>query len=108
MGKDYFMRVTISGVNKDYIDDIIQACLTLWDFQLPDIHGWPNDLYMCFEGRDVLSGGKSECAFEEELRDAIWKANKAFCEITISPIFLETDNSISFMQEDYDDWLTEQ
>ena len=106
MSRYYEMNVKIIGLNKDRQADIESAAEEEWPFS--DWFFWKgteagDKVELSAGGRSSLSGGKAEEEFSQALCEAIWKANKAFCEVTVTATYLEElpYESYDFDEGDY-------
>jgi hypothetical protein len=86
MSRAYEMSVTISGHELARIETIKAAAGEEWPFQDWCDNG--EDLTASAEGQ--LCGGESEEEFTERLSLAIWKANGAYCAVTVDATYLES------------------
>ena len=86
MSRAYEMSVTIAGYDLARIEKIKAAAGEEWPFQ--DWCDSGEDLTASAEGQ--LCGGESEEEFTERLSLAIWKANGAYCAVTVDATYLES------------------
>jgi predicted DsbA family dithiol-disulfide isomerase len=93
------MYVSIKGFNPERQTEIEEAAGDQWNFE--DWNSDTNTLTAC--GQSSLCGGDGEDEFSQRLTEAIWKANGAFCEVTVCATYMENlpFESYSFDEEDY-------
>ncbi len=81
----YRMSVEVSGHRPEAIDAIKDAGTSEWPFD--DWTEVDGKLSACGEG--LLGGGETEREFTERLSVAIWRANGAYCEVSVNATYLE-------------------
>lgn len=87
MSRFYNMGLEITGYDPARKEAIIDAAHEEWSFEACWDGGDENAI--CSYGEDYLCGGESEEEFTERLSLAIWKANGAYCEVTVDATCLE-------------------
>ncbi|NLX98615.1 MAG: hypothetical protein GXY83_20850 [Rhodopirellula sp.] len=90
MSRAYSMTVQISGHKPNRVDAIKQAAAEAWPFESDD--WWPagdEENSLCASGDGRLCGGETEEVFSERLAVAIWKANRACCNVIVDATYLE-------------------
>lgn len=85
MSRYYGMNVTISGYNRQLAEAIRSAACDEWPFEEWTDTGDQISAY----AEDNLCGGKTEEEFTERLSVAVWRANGAYCEVTVDTTYLE-------------------
>jgi hypothetical protein len=60
-----------------------------WNFGDDGDDWYTSDGTISAAGRSNLTGGESEEEFSDRLMTAIWKANGAYCEVTVRATYLE-------------------
>ena len=85
MSRAYQMDVYIEGFDRSREDAIKAAAGQEWTFDNWDDDGKELHGY----GDDSLCAGVGEEEFAKRLGKAIWKANQAFCQITVDATYLE-------------------
>lgn len=106
MSRFYEMGIKIIGLNKDRKAKIEAAAEENWPFS--DWFLWEgtedkDKVELSAGGQSTLSGGMSEEEFAQIVCEAVWKANKAFCEVTVNATFLEDlpYETYSFDEDNY-------
>jgi hypothetical protein len=79
------MIVTISGLNSERKEQIIEAANQEWEFD--DWYQERTIVSATAEGH--LYGGEGEEEFTERLSKTIWKANGAFCPVSVQATYLD-------------------
>ena len=111
MSRYYSMRLRIEGFDSNRTTAIKDAASYEWHFDDDD---WeePANLgnYLECAADDCLCGGESEEEFVDRLSLAVWKANRGFCIVEVTAIFLEAipSESHSRDQKDYARLMREQ
>jgi len=85
MSRYYGMNVTISGHNPALAEAIQAAAGEEWPFDWTE-----SDEQLTAYAEDNLCGGESEELFTERLSVAVWRANGAFCDVTVDATYLES------------------
>jgi hypothetical protein len=86
MSRYYGMSVTISDHNQALAEKIKTAAEEQWPFE-----EWTDgDDSLRVYAEDNLYGGETEEQFTERLSLAIWRANGAYCEVTVDATYLES------------------
>jgi hypothetical protein len=86
MSRYYGMSVTISSHNRERTEAIREAAAIEWPFE-----EWTNtDDQIYAYAEDNLCGGETEEQFAERLTVAIWRANGAYCEVSVDATYLES------------------
>lgn len=85
MSRQYEMSVELVGCRPERVDAIKAAAGQEWEFT--EWHDQEGTLTAAAEGS--LCGGESEEEFTERLSLAVWKANGAYCEVTVNATYLE-------------------
>jgi len=86
MSRQYGMSVRVSGFRPEAADAIYKAARGQWSFA----EQWPCDKsqqtrpVQHMYGEDQLAGGETEQQLAERLAVAIWRANEAYCEVTVT------------------------
>ena len=86
MSRYYGMNVTISGHKPEAAKAIRGAAAGEWPFD-----EWTDyDDQLTAYGEDNLCGGETEEQFTERITVALWRANGAYCEVTVDATYLES------------------
>lgn len=86
MSRYYGMSVTISNYAPECAEAITEAASNEWHFE-----EWTNtDDQIYAYAEDNLCGGETEEQFTERLTVAIWRANGAYCEVSVDATYLES------------------
>ena len=85
MSRYYSMVLNVSGHNQEKSEEIMEAANKHWEFD--DFNEYNNELSA--SGESNLCGGKTEEEFAEEISEAIWKVNGAFCTVQVDATYLE-------------------
>jgi hypothetical protein len=86
MSRYYEMGVEISGYDPAKASQIQKAAQDEWPFS----DWWSSgDGELRASAQDALCGGESEEKFTERLSVAIWRANGAYCEVSVDATYLE-------------------
>jgi hypothetical protein len=95
------MDVEIEGWDRAKHDAIIEAACEEWPFNGEDFNFDEKKLYCNADGN--LCGGETEGEFTRRLSIAIWKANGAFCDVTVTATYLEERpcETYSLDEDDY-------
>ena len=88
MSRHYEMTVEITGHRPEKADAIRDAAASLWGFT--DWYDQDDTLTLGASAEGSLCGGESEEEFTERLSMAIWKANGAYCDVTVDATYLES------------------
>jgi hypothetical protein len=80
------MSIEITGHRPEKADAIREAATGQWEFV--DWYDQDDTLRASAEGN--LCGGESEEEFTERLSVAIWRANGAYCDVTVNATYLES------------------
>ena len=86
MSRHYEMSVEITGHRPEQADAIREAATSLWEF----IDWYDQDDTLTASAEGSLCGGESEEEFTERLSVAIWRANGAYCDVTVDATYLES------------------
>jgi hypothetical protein len=86
MSRRYEMSVEIAGHRPEKADAVCAAAASQWGFA--DWYDQDGALTASAEGN--LCGGEGEEQFTERLAVAIWKANGAYCDVTVDATYLES------------------
>ena len=100
MSRYYGMNVTISSHAPEHAEAIREAATNEWPFE-----EWINaDDQIYAYAEDNLCGGETEEQFSERLTGAIWRANGAYCEVSVDATYLESlpYETHSLDEDDYD------
>lgn len=89
MSRYYEMSVEVSGHASAKADAIQAAAEQEWPFGDWWIAGNDDAATMHATGQSSLCGGESEEEFTERLALAIWRANGAFCRVSVDATYLE-------------------
>lgn len=93
MSRFYEMRVTVEGFDEPRKEAIQQACLEEWSFEADDWFCFERhtDDVRCMEAsaQGNLCGGEGEDEFARRISKVIWKANGAFCPVTVKAVYME-------------------
>ena len=89
MSRAYEMSVEIENFNPDKQAAIDAAACTEWPFDNLDQITGNKSPKLCAVAEGSLCGGESKDEFTERLTHAIWKANRAFCNVLITAVYLE-------------------
>jgi hypothetical protein len=85
MSRYYGMNVVIVGQDAGKVEAIKAAAEAEWPFENWVEGGGQLQAY----GENQLCGGVTEEEFAERLTLAIWRANGAFCEVTVHATYME-------------------
>jgi hypothetical protein len=111
MSRYYSMRLCIEGFDANRSTEIKAAASYQWDFH--DDH-WEERTnsrnYLECESDGCLCGGETDDEFVDRLSLAVWKANRGFCIIEVTAIYLDAIPSEfhSRDQKDYARLMKEQ
>lgn len=100
MSRMYAMAVEIRGFRPEALEAVKAAAEEAWDFG----EWYETDEGMVHsDGDGTLAGGESEAEFAERLGKAIWRANEAYCEVTVHATYMEDlpYETYSLTEEDY-------
>jgi hypothetical protein len=86
MSRFYGMNVTISDYNPALSKKVMDAAESKWPFE----EWFDYDEQLTAYGEDNLCGGETEEQFTERLSLAIWRANGAYCEVSVDATYLES------------------
>jgi hypothetical protein len=86
MSRHYEMSVEIAGHRPEKADAIREAATNEWEF----VDRYDQDGKLTASAEGSLSGGETEEGFTERLSVAIWRANGAYCEVTVNATYLES------------------
>ncbi len=102
MSRYYGMTVTISGYNVQGVEAIRAAAAEEWPFEAWTDSGDQLTAY----AESNLCGGETEEQFTERLSVAVWRANGAYCEVSVDASYLESlPYETHSLNEDYYDRL---
>ena len=104
MSRLYGMNVTISDYVPERIEAIKRAAAEEWQFEdWFDRDGGEVESY----AESQLCGGETEENFTERLTHAVWQANGAYCDVSVSATYLEDlpCEVHSLGEEEYDRWV---
>ena len=85
MSRHYSMSIEIEGIVPERQAEIENDANCIWSFEDWVLH---NGL-LCAYGDSSLCGGETEEEFTDRLAKAIWQANKAYCQVTVTATYLE-------------------
>ena len=85
MSRYYEMSVEISGYRPENVQAIQKAAEHEWPFK----DWYDRDEAITAAAEANLCGGESEQEFTERLSMAIWRANGAYCKVTVTATYLE-------------------
>jgi hypothetical protein len=88
MSRYYEMSVEITGHRPEKADAIRDAAAGLWEFS--DWCDQDDPLKLAASAKGNLCGGETEEEFTERLSVAIWRANGAYCDVTVDATYLES------------------
>lgn len=102
------MSFTAEGFNPLFDSAIQDAASDEWDFD-----NFDHDIddkgkhYLYATGDANLCGGEGEEEFSKRLTHAIWKANRAFCEVNVQATDLDElpNESYSLDEDDYTNFI---
>lgn len=100
MSRFYSMTVTVSNYDPEKEAQIQEAAEEDWPFA----DWWRGgEAEMQASGQDNLCGGATEEDFTKQLSLAIWKANEAYCDVTVNATCLESlpFDTHTLSKEDY-------
>ena len=102
MSRMYAMAVEIRGFRPEALEAIKAAVGEEWDFG--EWYEIPDEKLVHSDGDGTLAGGESEAEFAERLAKAIWRANRAYCEVTVHATYMEDlpYETYSLTEEDYE------
>jgi hypothetical protein len=86
MSRYYGMSVTISNHNPAQIEKIKATARKEWPFR----DWYDSDEGLTAYAESSLCGGVTEEEFTERLSLAVWRANGAYCEVTVDATYLES------------------
>jgi len=89
MSRFYEMSVEVSGHDPAKSSEIQSAAGQEWPFDDWWFAGDDDAATMHASGQGSLCGGESEDEFTERLSLAIWRANSAFCRVSVDATYLE-------------------
>lgn len=89
MSRFYSMRVKIDKFDKNKRKQITKACADEWPFTDLDIFKADTDSILSGEAEGSLGGGETEEDFTDRIAGSIWKANQAYCPVTVTATYLE-------------------
>ena len=107
MSRYYEMKIEIEEFDESKKDAIQQACFEEWSFEAGEWFCFERhtDEVRCMEAsaQGNLCGGEEEGEFAERISKVIWKANGAFCPVTVKAIYLDElpYESYTMDEEDY-------
>ena len=104
MSRYYGMHVEIKGADSGRLQSVKKAASSEWPFA--DWEYGDPILWSYAEGN--LAGGETEHEFTDRLAGAIWKANRAYCEVVLDATYLEELPHETHVrtEENYSAWLT--
>ena len=85
MSRHYEMRVQIVGHRPENTAAIQEAAAQEWPF----VEWFDEDETLTAWAEDNLYGGEREEEFTDRLAVAIWRANGAYCAVTVDATYLE-------------------
>lgn len=103
MSRFYNMQIQISKFNKNRIKQITEACADEWSFDELDIYKAKTNSILSGEAEGYLGGGETEEEFTDRISEAIWKANKGYCPVSVTATYLE-DMPYEIHERLYDDY----
>ncbi len=86
MSRYYEMRVEITGHRPEKADAIRDAATDQWEF----VDWYDQDETLTASAEGSLCGGETAEEFTERLSVAIWRANGAYCNVTVNATYLES------------------
>ena len=97
MSRSYGFSVNIVGADIDKADDIAETLDTLFDVsnieEMSNISKEDRNLFekygLTIYGNGCLCGGEAEEEFASRLIPAVWKANGAYCVVTVNMTCME-------------------
>lgn len=93
MSRYYEMKLEIAGFDESRKEAIQQACFEEWSFEQSDWFCFERhtDGMRCMEAtaQGNLCGGEDEGEFASRISKVIWKANGAFCPVTVNAVYME-------------------
>ena len=98
------MQVNITNYNSENLQAIKNAWESEWAGEDQSKYNIDKDNHcLQFTAEGFLYGGEAEDEFADRLAVAIWKANKGYCKLDISAIYLEDNprNIYSYGEDDY-------
>ena len=103
MSQRYDMNVEIRNFDPSKSKAIQEAANQEWNFE----DWYETNTYLQSSSEGNLSGGESDSEFSDRLTEAVWKANGAFCEVTVNSTYLEDLPCETFQrdEEDYQRFL---
>ncbi len=106
MSRYYEMKIEIEGFDESKKDAIQQACLEEWSFEKDDWFCFErqSDDMRCMEAvtQGHLCGGEDEDEFSDRISKVIWKANGAFCPITVNALNMEATPYEAYTKDEED------
>ena len=107
MSRCYRIQLTVNRFKPARKTAIQRACSGTWDFT-PDCFEW-NETELTAESEGYLTGGMLENEFAGILAQAIWKANRGFCDVTVGTTYLDAPPAETFHlgQSQYRAWAKE-
>ncbi len=104
MSRDYGMEVEICGHKRNKMGAIFKAAKQEWRFKHRDEREEVGGMVMVLQyAEGSLCGGESEEEFTDRLALAIWKANGAYCEVTVDATYLNAP-PVDFHVRDEEDF----
>jgi hypothetical protein len=96
------MYVEISEMDPSKCNEVCQALCSEWDFS-ENYYINPEKNYILASGTGCLSDGLEESEFAEQLKDAVFAANGAGCEILVKATYLDDlpYETYHFCKDDY-------
>jgi hypothetical protein len=88
MSRAYDMRVEIAGHDPARIEEIKAAAEEEWPFD-DWCEGGTCGEELSAHAEDNLTAGETEEQFAERLSLSIWRANGAYCDVTVQATYLE-------------------
>lgn len=86
MSRYYGMGITVTGHKLELAATIREAATEEWPFE-----EWQaGDENLTAYAENNLYGGESEEQFTERITLAVWRANGAYCEVTVQATYLES------------------
>lgn len=107
MSRSYEITIGVSGFDRMKADAITEAIKGL-EYETEEGYSCdePGNTRLDFRPETInINAGRTEDEVAQELHHAIWKANEAFCIVTVGLRYL--DDTIPFVGDEagYDEWI---
>ncbi len=99
MSQRYEMNVEIRNFDPSKSKAIQEAANQEWNFE----DWYETNTYLQSSSEGYLCGGETDSQFTDSLTETIWKANGAFCQVTLNATYLE-DLPCETYQRDEEDY----